>query len=155
MPQARTEQNDTLETFTRDDLKRALSENEIAYSDHPSGGSLNLDLQGGLRANAALLACDEEGFEQNCFGTSILATFAKPSSASDKDVDAAITEYNYRQNFGRAYRDPEDGNISVRLYVIADGGITQTNYSRQIELWEASLGYFVGYLYNRDDTAET
>jgi hypothetical protein len=55
--------------------------------------------------------------------------------------------YNYRKNFGRAYLAP-DGRISVRLYLIADGGITMDHYRRQIGLCAISAQKLPGYVLN-------
>ncbi len=61
----------------------------------------------------------------------------------------AINTYNRMENFGRAYLD-EDGTISLRMYIIADGGITMENYRSQIALWVSSAEDFFGYLYGED-----
>jgi hypothetical protein len=36
------------------------------------------------------------------------------------------------------------------MYIIADGGITRSNYSNQIGLWFASVSDFFGYLYGEE-----
>ena len=94
---------------------------------------------------------DEEA-QRDCFATSILALFSAPEGATPEQINAAINQYNYNENFGRAYID-EEGDISVQLYVISDGSITRENYRRQIELWEYSLQDFTTYLYPEEETA--
>lgn len=141
----------TIETFTRADLYEALTANEATYEPSEDNRTINVTFKNELRANAAVMACDDDDEEINCYATSILSTFGKPDGLSIEDVETAVTTYNYRENFGRAYVDPESGRISVRIYIISDGGITRENYRRQIELWATSLSYFVEYLYERTE----
>jgi hypothetical protein len=78
--------------------------------------------RGAPRRDALLLACEDEQTKSRCYGSSILATFTAEDGTTTEQVMAAINTYNYSENFGRAYLDPE-GTISVRMYIIADGGI--------------------------------
>lgn len=135
-----------MQVFTRADLQAALDANGATYKDNSDNRTIDVAFSNGLNANAAVMACDDDDNEINCYGTSILATFGPPDGASDAAIAQAISEYNYRQNFGRAYVDP-NGRISVRLYIISDGGIQRENYRRQIELWSVSLEDFTDYLY--------
>lgn len=143
------QQSETLDTFARADLVAALEANEATYEELADSRSINVTFASGVFANAVLLACTDDALEFECYGTSILATFNR-EGRSDAEVAEAINTYNYRENFGRAYVDP-DGAISVRLYIISDGGITRENYRRQIELWENSLNDFFDYLYGSDE----
>lgn len=138
--------NDTIEVFTRADLHAALDANEATYEANEDGRTIDVTFKNTLRANAAIMACDEGDDEANCYATSILATFGMPEGATPETITEAINTYNYRENFGRAYVSP-NGRISVRIYIISDGGIKRENYRRQIELWSTSLEYFVQYLY--------
>jgi len=99
-------------------------------------------------ADALLLACEDNVAKTKCLGSSMLATF-EPEDKTPEEIMAAINAYNYKENFGRAYLDDE-GTISVRMYIIADGGITRANYSSQIGLWFASVSDFFGYLYGEE-----
>lgn len=136
-------------TFSRSDLEVALRANDAKWEAHPDNNSIKVIFSNGFHANAALMACEDSDILENCYGTSILATFAPPENASPADIAEAVSAYNYRQNFGRAYVDPE-GALSVRIYIISDGGITRENYRRQIELWSMSLEKLYGYF----DSAE-
>lgn len=142
--------SETLATFSRDNLKAALTAIGATHEDSRTGKSVNVIFGGGLKANAVTTACQDEENKSECYGTSILATFGKPEAASESDVRNAINEYSYRENFGRAYFNPE-GEISVRIYIISDGGISRVNYERQISLWEESLKDFVSYLYKENE----
>ncbi|QIQ85938.1 YbjN domain-containing protein [Erythrobacter sp.] len=147
---AAAQESEPLETFSRADLIAALEANGAMYEELADSRSINVTFASGVFANAVLLACTDDDLELECYGTSILATFNR-EGRSDAEVAQAINTYNYRENFGRAYVDP-DGTISVRLYIIADGGITRENYKRQIELWENSLNDFFDYLYGEEES---
>jgi len=138
-------QDALLESFGRADLVAALEANGATYEELADSRSINVTFATGIYANALLLSCADDALEFECFGTSLLATFNR-EDRSEEQIAEAINTYNHRQNFGRAYVDP-DGTVSVRLYIIADGGISRENYRRQIELWEDSLNDFFGYLY--------
>jgi Putative bacterial sensory transduction regulator len=135
----------TLQHFTRADFERALRDAgaNITTSEDPQ--RINFTFEGDVAADALLLACDE-GTQNNCLGSSMLATFTADEGTTADQVMAAINAYNYNENFGRAYIDDE-GTISVRMYIISDGGITRENYSSQIGLWFGSVVDFFGYLY--------
>ena len=102
-----------------------------------------------MTADALLLACEDDKAKTRCLGSSMLATFAADAGTTREQVMEAVNKYNYNENFGRAYVDP-DGVIAVRMYIIADGGITRENYRSQIGLWFASVVDFFGYLYPED-----
>lgn len=138
-----------LETFSKADLIATLGELGALASSIEGETNLRVEFANGMKANAVLQACDDAASETNCFGTSILANFSAPESADPTAILEAINTYNYRENFGRAYID-EEGNISVRMYIISDGGITMESYRRQIQLWAASAEDFFGYLYGDD-----
>lgn len=141
---ALAQDNDTIQVFTRAELVRAL---DAINATHEPGEyqTINVRFENGMRVNAAFLACEDDETKRNCYGTSILASFVAASERERAAVDKAINEYNFRRNFGRAYRDP-DGIVKVRMYIISDGGITRENYRRQIALWAASLRDFVDFL---------
>ena len=145
-------QETPLESFSRADLIAALEANEATYEELADSRSINVTFATGIYANALLLECTDDALEFECVGTSLLATF-NGEDRSEEQIAAAINTYNHRQNFGRAYVDP-DGTVSVRLYIIADGGISRENYRRQIELWENSLNDFFGYLYGEIEAEE-
>ncbi len=134
-----------LETFTTGALKSTLGELGATYRDREGVPNISVEFANGLKADALLMACDDQATASNCLGTSILATFAQEGK-TDAEVAAAVSEYNYRQNFGRAYVDP-NGEISLRMYIIADGGITMDNYRNQIGLFAISMERFLDYLY--------
>ncbi|MBX7532910.1 YbjN domain-containing protein [Qipengyuania sp. 1XM1-15A] len=136
--------SEIIRVFTRADLETALKANNATFEASTSNDSLNVTFSNNLYANVLLLACDDAEAQTNCHGTSLLATFGSPDDASAQEIAEAISKYNYRQNFGRAYVDP-DGRISVRMYIISDGGITRENYRRQIQLWTRSIEKFAGY----------
>jgi hypothetical protein len=140
---------DTVDVFSMSDLITALEANGASYKPRSDNRSIDVTFENGLKANGAIMACEDDETQTNCFATSILATFTMPDQATEQSINAAINEYNYRQNFGRAYLDP-DGRISVRLYIISDGGIRRGNYQRQIGLWSNSLAKFVNYLFGDD-----
>lgn len=142
--------DEAIETFTRDDLKLALEGIGASWEPTESGQSLNISFKAGIKANAALMACKKDSDEEDCYGTSVLATFAKPTGKTDAQINAAINKYNYLENFGRAYISPND-RISARIYIISDGDITRENYRTQLKLWENSLSDFIGYLYESEE----
>lgn len=141
---ANAQDKDMIDTFAMGDLEMALGANGAKWEDIPDDNSINVTFSNGLYANAVLMACEDSDALKNCYGTSMLATFEWPENASDAEVQKGVAEYNYRNNFGRAYVDPE-GILSVRMYIISDGGITRENYRRQIQLWASSLEKFPGY----------
>ncbi len=144
---AHAQSTKTLKQFNRADVERALREAgaTITTPEKPSE-RIDFTFEGGVVADALLLACGDDEAKEKCLASSLLATFTPADGATPEQINAAINTYNYRENFGRAYRDSE-GTISVRTYIIADGGITRENYSRQIGLWFASVIDFFGYLY--------
>lgn len=135
-----------LDHFTRSALKSTLEELGATYRERDDRPNITIEFDNSLKADALLMACDDQDTSTNCLGSSFLATFERPSGASDADIADAITEYNYRKNFGRAYVAP-DGEITLRMYIIADGKITMENYRQQIGLWVYSAGDFASYLY--------
>lgn len=137
---------DTIEVFTTADLTQALDSIDATHTPSDDGRTINLTFENGINANAAIMACEDEENLKTCYATSILATFGRPDGATDEQVAKAINDYNYLENFGRAYLDP-DGRISARMYIISDGGIKRENYRQQIGLWAYSLADFIGYLY--------
>lgn len=149
---AAAQSSDMIATFTIEDLEKALDEVGATYVDSSDERSINITFESTLMANGAVMACDDDATQKNCFGTSILAVFDPAEDTTPEDITNAVTEYNYNQNFGRAYVDPE-GNISVRMYIISEGGITRENYGMQIALWAISLEYFTTYLYPEDESA--
>ena len=136
-----------IETFTRDDLMLVLDELGASYEENDDRRNIDIKFANTLMADALLMACVDADTETDCYGTSILATFAASEEKSTADILEAINEFNLRQNFGRAYIDPE-GTISLRMYIISDGGILMGNYGSQIELFVAAAERFAGYLYD-------
>lgn len=134
-----------LDYFTTGALKATLAELDASTSDREGVPNISVEFDNGLKADALLMACDDQDTATNCLGTSILATFARPENVTGAQIAAAINEYNFRQNFGRAYESPQ-GEISLRMYIIADGGITMDNYRSQIGLFAVSAERFAGYL---------
>lgn len=143
---AQAQSSGTIQVFTRADLERALKNLNATFEKQADYRNIDITFEGSILADALLLACEDEETEKNCYGTSILATFEDPPGANRAKVLEAINTYNYSENFGRAYIDP-DGVISVRMYIISDGGITRENYEAQIDLWVGSLNSFFEYLY--------
>ncbi|WP_299192857.1 YbjN domain-containing protein [uncultured Erythrobacter sp.] len=143
---AQAQNNDTIKTFDRADLQRALEAMGATWEDAGDNRTINITFASNLKANGAVMACDDDEQEKNCYGTSILAIFDPEPGMTAEEITTAINTYNYEQNFGRAYVDPE-GDVSVRMYIISDGGITRENYRTQIELWSVSLEYFTTYFY--------
>lgn len=144
--EAQAQNSGTIKVFTRADLERALKNLNATFEKQPDYRNIDITFDGSILADGLLLACEEEETEKNCYGTSLLATFEDPTGATRAQVLEAINTYNYSENFGRAYIDP-DGVISVRMYIISDGGITRENYEAQIDLWVGSLNSFFEYLY--------
>lgn len=139
-------QAQSLQHFTRADFERALVDaGATITTEDPKSERIDFSFEGGVIADALLLACEDNVAKTKCLGSSMLATF-EPEGKTPEQVIEAINTYNYKENFGRAYLDP-DGTISLRMYIIADGGITRANYSSQIGLWFASVSDFFGYLY--------
>jgi Putative bacterial sensory transduction regulator len=144
---ARAQSSEMLQVFTRADFEQALVDaGAIITSTDPADPRIDFKFEGDVNADALLLACEDEATQKNCYGSSILATFTADDGTTPEQIVAAINTYNFKENFGRAYLD-EGGTISVRMYIISDGGITRENYSRQIGLWFASVVDFFGYLY--------
>lgn len=142
-------QAQSIQHFTRADFERALVEaGATITTTDPKAERIDFEFDGGVIADALLLACEDNVAKTKCLGSSMLATF-EPEGRTPEQVVAAINTYNYKENFGRAYLD-EDGTISVRMYIISDGGITRANYSTQIGLWFASVSDFFGYLYDEE-----
>ncbi|WP_181443411.1 YbjN domain-containing protein [Porphyrobacter sp. YT40] len=148
---AQAQGSETIEVFTRADLERALTNLNATFEPQEEYRNLDITFEGSILADALLLACEDEETEKNCYGTSILATFENPEGATRETILEAVNTYNYNENFGRAYIDSE-GTISVRFYIISDGGITRQNYETQIGLWTSSLNNFFGYLYPEAET---
>jgi hypothetical protein len=136
----------TLQHFTRADFEQALREAGATVTSAAGSDRIDFTFSGEVTADGLLLACEDEQAKTNCLGSSMLATFEPDSGQTREQIIEAINKYNYNENFGRAYLDPQ-GTISVRMYIIADGGITRTNYATQIGLWFASVEDFFGYLY--------
>jgi len=148
MAQAQTyDAERTLTYFTPAALKATLHELGATTADRDGVPNITVEFSNGLKADAVTLACSDIETSTDCLGTSILATFEQPEGANAEAIFQAINEYNYRQNFGRAYLGP-DGAITLRMYIIADGGITMGNYRQQIGLFEKSAERFLQYLYN-------
>lgn len=142
-------QAQSLQHFTRADFERALVEaGATITTEDPKAERIDFEFDGGVIADALLLGCEDNVAKTKCLGSSMLATFEAEDRTAEQ-VMQAINTYNYKENFGRAYLD-EDGTISVRMYIIADGGITPANYSSQIGLWFASVSDFFGYLYGEE-----
>lgn len=142
-------QAQNIQHFTRADFERALVEaGATITTEDPKAERIDFEFDGGVIADALLLACEDDVAKTKCLGSSMLATF-EPDSRTPEQVSQAINTYNQKENFGRAYLD-ENGTISVRMYIIADGGITRANYASQIGLWFASVSDFFGYLYGEE-----
>lgn len=142
---AQAQSAQTLQHFTRADFEQALVDAGAEITPGEDAQRVDFSFEGSVVADGLLLACDE-GTQNNCLGSSMLATFTADEGTTPEQITQAINAYNYNENFGRAYVDP-DGTISVRMYIIADGGITRENYSSQIGLWFSSAVDFFGYLY--------
>ncbi|NCP18088.1 MAG: YbjN domain-containing protein [Erythrobacter sp.] len=137
----------TLETFTPTALKATLAKIGAITQDQPDRPNITVTFENGLKADALLMACTDQETSTGCLGTSILVNYDTPTDVPMSQVLEGISEYNFRQNFGRAYIDPE-GQISLRMYIIADGGITMENYMQQLGLFAASAAKFPGYVYD-------
>ena len=138
--------NRKLDHFTRSAFMATLDRIGATYEETDGARNITIKFENGLVADGLLLACEDEPTSTNCLGTSILVTFDTPEDVTHAKVVDAINEYNYRQNFGRAYLDP-DGVITIRMYMIADGGITMGNYRRQLSLFALSAAKLPGYVY--------
>ena len=134
--------NRQLDRFTRSAFLATLDQLGATHEESEDAPNISIEF-----ANGLLMACKDQDTSTDCLGTSMLATFSRPDGASDADIFAAVNKYNYLKNFGRAYVAP-DGEISLRMYIIADGKITMENYRRQIQLWAGSVEDFSGYLYD-------
>lgn len=143
---AQAQSAQTLSHFTRADFERALTEAGATITSTAGSEQIDFTFEGGVTADALLLACEDDATKTRCLGSSMLATFEADTGTTPEQVMEAINRYNYNENFGRAYIDSE-GTISVRMYIISDGGITRENYATQIGLWFASVVDFFGYLY--------
>jgi hypothetical protein len=139
----------TLQHFTRADFEQALRDAGATITSNSQSERIDFTFDGGITADALLLACEDDAARTRCLGSSLLATFEADDGQTPEQVLEAINTYNYRENFGRAYVDPQ-GTISLRMYIIADGGITRANYSSQIGLWFASVNDFFDYLYGEE-----
>ena len=139
----------TLQHFTRADFEQALREAGATITSNSASERIDFKFAGDVTADALLLACEDSQAKTKCLGSSLLATFEPDPGQTPEEIMNAINTYNYNENFGRAYLDPE-GTISVRMYIISDGGITRTNYATQIGLWFASVEDFFGYLYGEE-----
>lgn len=146
---AQAQSAQTLSHFTRADFEQALTEAGATITSAAGSERIDFTFEGGVTADALLLACEDEATKRRCLGSSMLATFEADAGTTREQVMEAVNKYNYNENFGRAYVDP-DGVIAVRMYIIADGGITRENYASQIGLWFASVVDFFGYLYPED-----
>jgi hypothetical protein len=142
---AQAQSSGTLQNFTRADFERALKEAGATVKPK-TDARIDFTFEDGVMADGLLLACEDAAKQINCKGSSLLATFTPDENTTSEDILVALNTYNYSENFGRAYLD-EEGTISVRMYIIADGGITRQNYSRQIELWFGSVVNFFDYIY--------
>lgn len=149
---AQAQGSGTIQVFSRADFERALTALNAQFEKGDGERNIDITFEGPIMADGLLLACEDDESEKNCYGTSLLATFEEPEGATRASLLEAINTYNYNQNFGRAYLDP-DGTISVRMYIISDGGITRENYETQISLWSMSLESFFGYLYPEEAEA--
>tara|TARA_B100001179_G_C18576380_1_gene397726 strand:- start:659 stop:1153 length:495 start_codon:yes stop_codon:yes gene_type:complete len=136
-----------LEVFTTSALKATLAELGAMTIDQPGKQNITVQFSNGLQADALLMACTDQSTSTGCRGTSILVNYTTPDDVTAEQVRSGINEYNYRQNFGRAYLDP-NGKISVRFYLISDGGITMENYRQNIGLFEVSAAKLADYVYN-------
>ncbi|MFM7376514.1 MAG: YbjN domain-containing protein [Erythrobacter sp.] len=142
-------QAQSIQHFTRADFEGALVDaGATITTEDPKAERIDFTFDGGVIADALLLACEDNVAKTKCLGSSMLATF-EPEGKTREEIMTAINTYNYKENFGRAYLD-EDGTISVRMYIIADGGISRANYAGQIALWFSSVSDFFGYLYGED-----
>ena len=139
----------SLQYFTRADFERALKEaGATITTTDPEAERIDFEFNGGVIADGLIMACEDNVAKTRCLGSSMLATF-EPEDRTPEQVMQAINTYNYQENFGRAYLD-DGGTISVRMYIIADGGISPANYANQIGLWFASVSDFFGYLYGEE-----
>lgn len=136
-----------LDHFSRADFLATLDQIGAKHEIEEGAPNIIIEFDNGLKADGLLMACEDQDTSEKCLGTSLLSTFSAPEGGSEAEIAAAITEYNFRENFGRAYVDP-NGEISLRTYIIADGKITMENYRRQITLFVNSATDFFDYLYD-------
>lgn len=132
--------------FTRSALKATLAEMGATTTDRDGQPNITVEFANGVKADAVLMACDDPDTSNNCLATSILATFSPPSDGNNATVREAINRYNQTQNFGRAYLS-DTGTITLRTYIIADGGVSMSNYRSQMLLFAVSAKKFSEYLY--------
>lgn len=135
-----------MDVFSPSALKATLAELGATTADQDGKPNISVQFDNGLQADAVLLACKDQATSTGCLGTSILVTYQTPNHVTAQDIINGINEYNFRQNFGRAYLDP-NGTISVRLYVIGDGGISMENYRQMIGLFARSAKKLPDYIY--------
>ena len=136
-----------MESFTKGALKATLAELGAQVEEKADMPNMTVVFSNGLKGDALLMACSDAETLTRCLGTSILVTYETPDDATPAQVRDGINEYNYRQNFGRAYLDPE-GKISIRLYLIADGGMTMENYRQNIGLFALAVAKLPDYVYD-------
>lgn len=135
--------------FTRADLEQALrAAGATIAPTQAQAQRIVFTFSEKVTAEAMLMSCEDEQREVKCLGSALLASFAADENRTTEQSINAVNLYNYNENFGRAAIGP-DGLISVQMYIIADGGITPANYSRQMELWFASATNFYNYLYGK------
>lgn len=137
-----------LNHFTRSALKATLTELGASATERDGKPNISVEFSNGLKADVLLMACDDQDTSNNCLATSILATFAAPSNGTSEHVREAINRYNGTQNFGRAYLT-DAGTITLRTYIIADGGVSMSNYRSQMGLFAISAKKFAEYLYDK------
>ncbi|PLK24999.1 hypothetical protein C0V72_03045 [Porphyrobacter sp. TH134] len=146
---AHAEETRALDHFTRADLEQALrAAGATIAPTQAQGQRIVFTFSEKVTAEAMLMSCEDEQREVKCLGSALLASFAADENRTTEQSINAINLYNYNENFGRAAMGP-DGVISVQMYIIADGGITPANYSRQMELWFTSATNFYNYLYEQ------
>ncbi len=139
-------QASTLSHFTRADFERALTESGASITSAAGSERIAFTLHGGVTADALLLACGDDKTKTRCLGSSLLATFQADADTTRERKIEAVNKNYYKENFGRAHIEP-DGVIAVRIYMIADGGITRENHATQIGMWFALVVDSFGYLY--------
>lgn len=140
------DENRRLDHFTRSAFMATLDRIGATYEENEGTRNITITFKNGMIADGLLLACEDETTSTDCLGTSILVTFDRPDDVTDPQLLIAINKYNYRQNFGRAYIGPDD-TITIRMYIIADGGITMGNYAAQLSLFSVSAAKLANYAY--------
>lgn len=83
----------TLETFTRADFERALTEAgaTIATTD-PKSERIDFTFEGGVTADALLLACQNDQTKTGCLGSSMLAIFEADAGTTREQVMDAVNK---------------------------------------------------------------